>query len=152
MRLGDGSDMNGSRLTVQFARGSRQRDFPAPDRTHPRPRRTAHRMQISGLPGETSWQVSSLPLPSLFGSVLELRRALSGTHQIVRSLRRPHPLSFLFISDVTSVSPLWIASKEEIWPHWLLACCDYRAVSYPGSGGPVVVFKLSPCIRPLCLP
>ncbi|CAD6570679.1 MAG: hypothetical protein ASARMPREDX12_003807 [Alectoria sarmentosa] len=27
-----GSDMNGSRLTVQFARGSRQRDFPAPDR------------------------------------------------------------------------------------------------------------------------
>lgn len=56
----DGSDMNGSRLTVQFARGSRQRDFPAPDRTHPRPRRTAYRMQISGLPGETSWQVSSL--------------------------------------------------------------------------------------------
>ncbi len=52
--------MNGSRLTVQFARGSRQRDFPAPDRTHPRPRRTAYRMQISGLPGETSWQVSSL--------------------------------------------------------------------------------------------
>ncbi|MCJ1453255.1 hypothetical protein MMC28_003601 [Mycoblastus sanguinarius] len=51
-----GSDMNGSRLTVQFARGSRQRDFPAPDRTHPRPRRTAYRMQISGLPGETSWQ------------------------------------------------------------------------------------------------
>ena len=56
----DGSDMNGSRLTVQFARGSRQRDFPAPDRTHPRPRRTAFRMQISGLPGETSWQVSFL--------------------------------------------------------------------------------------------
>ncbi|KAK4697186.1 hypothetical protein P7C71_g846, partial [Lecanoromycetidae sp. Uapishka_2] len=52
----DGSDMNGSRLTVQFARGSRQRDFPAPDRTHPRPRRTAYRMQITGLPGETSWQ------------------------------------------------------------------------------------------------
>ena len=60
----DGSDMNGSRLTVQFARGSRQRDFPAPDRTHPRPRRTAYRMQISGLPGETSWQVRYLPLPS----------------------------------------------------------------------------------------
>lgn len=56
--------MNGSRLTVQFARGSRQRDFPAPDRTHPRPRRTAYRMQISGLPGETSWQVRYLPLPS----------------------------------------------------------------------------------------
>ncbi|MCJ1300179.1 hypothetical protein MMC08_002973 [Hypocenomyce scalaris] len=52
-----GTDLNGSRLTVQFARGSRQRDtFTAPDRTHPRPRRTAHRMQITGLPGETSWQ------------------------------------------------------------------------------------------------
>jgi hypothetical protein len=58
--------MNGSRLTVQFARGPRQRDFPAPDsRTHPRPRRTAYRMQITGLPGETSWQVSSLLLTSL---------------------------------------------------------------------------------------
>ncbi|KAL8703249.1 MAG: hypothetical protein Q9201_003555 [Fulgogasparrea decipioides] len=53
-----GSDLNGSRLTVQFARGSRQRnDFAGPpERPHPRPRRTAHRMQISGLPGETSWQ------------------------------------------------------------------------------------------------
>ncbi len=55
----DGSDLNGSRLTVQFARGSRQREpFAQPDRTHPRPRRTAYRMQITGLPGETSWQVS----------------------------------------------------------------------------------------------
>lgn len=54
----DGSDFMGERLTVQFARGSRHRDtFAAPDRTAPRPRRTAYRMQISGLPGETSWQV-----------------------------------------------------------------------------------------------
>ncbi|KAI4189560.1 MAG: hypothetical protein LQ348_003780 [Seirophora lacunosa] len=54
----DGSDLNGSRLTVQFARGSRQRNEFAgpPERPHPRPRRTAHRMQITGLPGETSWQ------------------------------------------------------------------------------------------------
>ncbi|KAL9612648.1 MAG: hypothetical protein Q9167_002775 [Letrouitia subvulpina] len=56
----NGSDLNGSRLTVQFARGSRPRGegFPGPpDRTiHPRPRRTAHRMQITGLPGDTSWQ------------------------------------------------------------------------------------------------
>ncbi|KAL8938144.1 MAG: hypothetical protein Q9211_003354, partial [Gyalolechia sp. 1 TL-2023] len=53
----NGSDLNGSRLTVQFARGSRQRDFPGPpERPHPRPRRTAHRMQITGLPAETSWQ------------------------------------------------------------------------------------------------
>ncbi|KAL8661799.1 MAG: hypothetical protein Q9202_005296 [Teloschistes flavicans] len=53
-----GSDLNGSRLTVQFARGTRQRDpfTGPPERPHPRPRRTAHRMQISGLPGETSWQ------------------------------------------------------------------------------------------------
>lgn len=56
----DGSDLNGSRLTVQFARGSRQRDFPGPpERPHPRPRRTAHRMQITGLAAETSWQVST---------------------------------------------------------------------------------------------
>ena len=48
----------GERLTVQFARGSRIRDtFAATERTAPRPRRTPHRMQISGLPGETSWQV-----------------------------------------------------------------------------------------------
>ncbi|KAI4106328.1 MAG: hypothetical protein LQ339_003065 [Xanthoria mediterranea] len=54
----NGSDLNGSRLTVQFARGARQRNEFAgpPERPHPRPRRTAHRMQITGLPGETSWQ------------------------------------------------------------------------------------------------
>ncbi|MCJ1335210.1 hypothetical protein MMC09_000478 [Bachmanniomyces sp. S44760] len=53
-----GSDLKGNRLTVQFARGTRPRpdNFGAPDRTHPRPRRTAYRMQITGLPGETSWQ------------------------------------------------------------------------------------------------
>ncbi|KFY45162.1 hypothetical protein V495_03095 [Pseudogymnoascus sp. VKM F-4514 (FW-929)] len=60
----DGSELKGDRLTVQFARGSRQRDnFAATDRTAPRPRRTPHRMQISGLPGETSWQVCP---PSFF--------------------------------------------------------------------------------------
>lgn len=51
----------GERLTVQFARGSRHREGANVgnhgDRTAPRPRRTAHRMQISGLPGDTSWQV-----------------------------------------------------------------------------------------------
>lgn len=52
-----GSDFMGERLTVQFARGSRQRDtFAGPERTAPRPRRTPHRMEISGLPGDTSWQ------------------------------------------------------------------------------------------------
>jgi len=56
-----GSDFMGERLTVQFARGPRHKDAFAgpPERGNaPRPRRTIHRMQISGLPGETSWQVS----------------------------------------------------------------------------------------------
>jgi transcription initiation factor TFIID subunit 15 len=54
-----GSDLKGTRLTVQFARGSRPRDtFSAPDRSNPRPRRTAFRMQLTGLAGGTSWQVS----------------------------------------------------------------------------------------------
>ncbi|KAK1771840.1 hypothetical protein QBC33DRAFT_169492 [Phialemonium atrogriseum] len=57
-----GSDFMGERLTVQFARGSRHREgapgggFGNHERTAPRPRRTPHRMQISGLPTETSWQ------------------------------------------------------------------------------------------------
>ena len=51
----------GERLTVQFARGSRHREggFGNHERTAPRPRRTQHRMQISGLPSDTSWQVCS---------------------------------------------------------------------------------------------
>lgn len=58
----DGSTFMGERLTVQFARGSRHREnggFQAHERSAPRPRRTPHRMQISGLPTETSWQVCS---------------------------------------------------------------------------------------------
>ena len=60
----------GERLTVQFARGNRHREtgppgFAARERGDaPRPRRTPHRMQISGLPTETSWQVC-LPSHSL---------------------------------------------------------------------------------------
>ncbi|KAJ4161099.1 hypothetical protein NW765_005950 [Fusarium oxysporum] len=48
----------GERLTVQFARGSRHREggFGNHERTAPRPRRTPHRMQITGLPNDTSWQ------------------------------------------------------------------------------------------------
>ncbi|KAG8405665.1 hypothetical protein J3459_021574 [Metarhizium acridum] len=48
----------GERLTVQFARGPRQREsgFSGHERAPPRPRRTPHRMQITGLPNETSWQ------------------------------------------------------------------------------------------------
>ncbi|KAL5606297.1 hypothetical protein BROUX41_002712 [Berkeleyomyces rouxiae] len=56
----DGTDFMGERLTVQFARGSRHRDPNngpgSGDRNGPRPRRTPHRMQISGLPEDTSWQ------------------------------------------------------------------------------------------------
>ncbi|KAK8053880.1 hypothetical protein PG996_013181 [Apiospora saccharicola] len=53
-----GSDFMGERLTVQFARGSRHREpgFGNHERTAPRPRRTAYRMQITGLPNDTSWQ------------------------------------------------------------------------------------------------
>jgi len=53
-----GSEFMGERLVVQFARGSnRPRDgFDAPPRQAPRPRRTVHRMTITGLPFETSWQ------------------------------------------------------------------------------------------------
>lgn len=55
--------LQGERLTVQFARGSRHREpgaFPPGgpgERGPPRPRRTPHRMQIRGLPSDTSWQV-----------------------------------------------------------------------------------------------
>jgi hypothetical protein len=56
----DGSDFMGERMTVQFARGTRQRENAYGERAAPRPRRTSHRMQISGLPPETSWQVCLL--------------------------------------------------------------------------------------------
>lgn len=60
----DGSEFMGERLVVQFARGAtRPREgFEAGPRMAPRPRRTVHRMTITGLPFETSWQVSKLPL------------------------------------------------------------------------------------------
>ncbi|EGP89924.1 uncharacterized protein MYCGRDRAFT_99129 [Zymoseptoria tritici IPO323] len=53
-----GSEFMGERLVVQFARGSnRPRDgFEQQPRQAPRPRRTVHRMTITGLPFETSWQ------------------------------------------------------------------------------------------------
>lgn len=51
-----GSDFMGERMTVQFARGNRQREGGYGERAAPRPRRTSHRMQISGLPPDTSWQ------------------------------------------------------------------------------------------------
>jgi len=48
----------GSRLNVQFARGGRERREPFyPDRPAPRTRRTLYRLNVTGLQGETSWQV-----------------------------------------------------------------------------------------------
>ncbi|KAK5169366.1 uncharacterized protein LTR77_005341 [Saxophila tyrrhenica] len=53
-----GSDFMGERLVVQFARGSNRPrdDHGFAPRQAPRPRRTVHRMTITGLPYETSWQ------------------------------------------------------------------------------------------------
>ncbi len=63
----DGSDFMGERLVVQFARGSNRPrdDHGFAPRQAPRPRRTVHRMTITGLPYETSWQVSK-PSPPWF--------------------------------------------------------------------------------------
>jgi hypothetical protein len=48
----------GSRLNVQFARGGRERREPFfNDRPAPRTRRTIYRLNLTGLPAETSWQV-----------------------------------------------------------------------------------------------
>jgi transcription initiation factor TFIID subunit 15 len=57
----DGSEFMGERLVVQFARGSNRPrdDHGYAPRMAPRPRRTVHRMTITGLPYETSWQVSN---------------------------------------------------------------------------------------------
>lgn len=57
-----GRDFKGQPLTVQFARGNRHNprhhDFSSGgDRPYPRPRRTAFRMNITGLHPDTSWQV-----------------------------------------------------------------------------------------------
>ncbi|KAH8695366.1 hypothetical protein BGW36DRAFT_429246 [Talaromyces proteolyticus] len=54
-----GSDFKGERLTVQFARGPRHKETfnGQSDRFGAsKPRRTVFRMQVSGLPSETSWQ------------------------------------------------------------------------------------------------
>ncbi|CAK7271395.1 hypothetical protein SEPCBS119000_004582 [Sporothrix epigloea] len=55
-----GSTFMGERLTVQFARGARAtregNNNTPQERPPPRPRRTAHRMGVTGLPNDTSWQ------------------------------------------------------------------------------------------------
>lgn len=59
-------------MTVQFARGNRAREGAFGERAPPRPRRTSHRMQISGLPPDTSWQVCLLPSPKFLVPLLPL--------------------------------------------------------------------------------
>ena len=80
----DGTELDGQRITVQFARGPRQRD-PAhggpPERNIPRPRRTVHRMTITGLPVDTSWQVS-FPFPNS----LPFSAVLAPGHHVVHLL------------------------------------------------------------------
>lgn len=65
VRCSDGSTFMGERLTVQFARGARatrEGNSNTPqERPPPRPRRTGHRMGITGLPTDTSWQVRITP-------------------------------------------------------------------------------------------
>ena len=85
----DGSEFMGERLVVQFARGStRPRDDHgfAP-RMAPRPRRTVHRMTITGLPFETSWQVSNSLSRLRFGP------DVFATAACQRSLYRSHGLT-----------------------------------------------------------
>lgn len=65
----------GNRLVVQFARGGRPREMMPyhQERTAPRTRRTVYRMSITGLPPETSWQVS-IPALVLFHRARRLMR------------------------------------------------------------------------------
>jgi transcription initiation factor TFIID subunit 15 len=57
------------RLIVQFAKGSRREPYHPHERPPPRPRRTPYKMTITGLPVETSWQVSmSPPRAECFGT------------------------------------------------------------------------------------
>ncbi|KAH8146456.1 uncharacterized protein LAJ45_09402 [Morchella importuna] len=55
-----GRDFKGQTLTVQFARGNRHQPrheyTGGADRSFPRPRRTAFRMNVTGLQPDTSWQ------------------------------------------------------------------------------------------------
>ena len=86
----------GERLTVQFARGPRHRDggpgggFGGGERNPPpRPRRTPHRMQITGLPSDTSWQVCVSPVPSpwTYGSISPHLGSSSLLIRVVANLR-----------------------------------------------------------------
>lgn len=75
----DGSDFKGERLTVQFARGPRHKETfngPSDRPSAPRPRRTVFRMQVSGLPTETSWQVSYDPCMADLTSIRYQLRSL----------------------------------------------------------------------------
>jgi hypothetical protein len=88
----------GERLTVQFARGTRGREtFGSNERIAPRPRRTAFRMLITGLPIDTSWQVRNnfgliMPFPlacALASSPVDLASPVGLSGPILPSLSIP---------------------------------------------------------------
>ena len=84
----DGSEFMGERLVVQFARGStRPRDGPGygQERMAPRPRRTVHRMTITGLPFETSWQVRTLCSGQVLIWILHLLAWTSRANLMIRT-------------------------------------------------------------------
>jgi hypothetical protein len=92
----DGSEFMNERLTVQFARGSKHREnAPGPgpgsggfnERAPPRPRRTQFRMQISGLPNDTSWQVCCTSPPSSSPDSLDAGQTLPSAPKERKSLQ-----------------------------------------------------------------
>lgn len=93
----DGSEFMGERLVVQFARGSNRPrdDHGYAPRMAPRPRRTIHRMTITGLPYDTSWQVSNFPLILVLALMYHAATACQSTlsRSLVPSLdlREPRP-------------------------------------------------------------
>lgn len=116
----DGSEFMGERLVVQFARGStRPRDGPGfgQERMAPRPRRTVHRMTITGLPFETSWQVRILPgLHELLGNLHPSYCRWHYTHILTphprisrTSLASPDLTSSTAKSTVSAIPPALVA-------------------------------------------
>lgn len=106
----DGSEFMGERLVVQFARGNqpRPRDgYHDAPRMAPRPRRTVHRMTITGLPFETSWQVSILPFrgSQLPGSII--------SSNFTSSAPRPPSLACHLSTEAFVVEQL----QPLLWPY-----------------------------------
>jgi hypothetical protein len=108
----DGSDFKGERLTVQFARGPRHKEGfngPSDRNVPPRPRRTIYRMQITGLPTDTSWQVSKAQsFSTLHFSLNPLLAA-----KPLNCHHSKHIIPFSFVSDMS-----WIRGCIPIAQIW----------------------------------